>query len=196
LKQDYVSVVTKEPIREGKHYFQFDVHIEDEGWCGVTGDPNQAAQNPYPTSLQGWLYYCGRMRSSGKGGLQFTNKKRSAAEKTRPSGDVVGMAIDFHVCKIVFDLNGVYQGQDSIPSQPMWIIACVDRNVDKYVVNKLPTSEIPAESLKALETTTDERQWEAEFQHVSGVRMEAERHLTAEKQLEVERQLEAQMASR
>jgi len=154
LKQDYISVVTKAPIVKGRHYFQFIMHrIMDEEWVGVTPLPQQANSNPYPTSLNGYIYYCGRMQSgSTGGGLHFMNNDSGAvskfpAPKTKPSGDVIGMAIDLDKGKIAFDLNGAYVGGGSIPIEPLWIITTVDRPEDSIEVQKRPLSEIPEKSL-------------------------------------------------
>merc|ERR1712061_863608 len=111
--------------------------IGDEQWCGGTPDPNQVVINPHPTQLRGWIYYCGRVGSSSGGGLQFislfdeTCIVRSAALKPKPSGDVVGLAIDLDKCQLAFDLNGVFQGADTIPKQPMWILTTVGTARDK-----------------------------------------------------------------
>merc|ERR1711924_502213 len=118
LRQDYMTVVAKEPIRKGRHYFQFIMHnVEDEEWCGVTPLPEQAKANPHPNHLKGWLYYCGRMRPGNiraKGGLMFMEEdddtpgelviKRYPADGIVPQGDVIGMAIDLDLGRIVFDL--------------------------------------------------------------------------------------------
>jgi len=147
LARDYISIVTKAPLIQGTHYFQFTMHkIEDEEWCGVTPFPDQAKNNPYPTGLKGWIYYCGRMGYGTYGALQCIGAKgKPKAAKVQPSGDIIGMSIDLDERRIVFDLNGVYQGGDTISADPMWILTTVDRPGDKIEVNELPLSEMPVE---------------------------------------------------
>merc|ERR1712192_152242 len=86
-----------------------------------------------------------------RGGLQFITGKKNAA-KVNPEGDVIGMAVDLDNRRVAFDLNGVYQGGDSISEEPMWILTTVDRAEDKIEVNKLPFSTAPEESTTRLES--------------------------------------------
>merc|ERR1719373_705823 len=42
---DFVNVITKVPICQGDHYFEFVMHkIGDEQWCGVTASRERAGQ--------------------------------------------------------------------------------------------------------------------------------------------------------
>jgi len=60
------------------------------------------------------------------------------------------MAIDLEMRRVVFDLNGEYQGGDSISKEPMWIIASVCSRADKIEVNRSPPCEMPLESRSRL----------------------------------------------
>lgn len=163
LHRDFVSVVTKASLVEGRHYFQFIMHYAgDEAWCGITPLPEQVETNPHPHSLRGWLYYCGRRSDDcppSSGGLMFMSfpdhHHKDSAAGTK-NGDVIGMAIDLDECKIVFDLNGKCQGYDKIPKLPMRIITTVDTIMDKFEVRKLALSEVPLESLEALQQMSSE----------------------------------------
>eukprot|EP00971_Amphidinium_carterae_P131376 2602201-Amphidinium_carterae.1 len=63
LRTDFVNVLTKEPVRNGRHYFEFVMHhIGDEQSCGVVNDETQAGSRYSLRSLTAWTYYPGRMR--------------------------------------------------------------------------------------------------------------------------------------
>merc|ERR1712031_26314 len=67
LSSDYCTVLTKEPIRSGVHYFEFVMHsIGDEQWCGVTSNPRFFGPRANPRMAKDcWTYYCGRRHSGG-----------------------------------------------------------------------------------------------------------------------------------
>merc|ERR1712232_1374658 len=84
--------------------------------------------------------------------MGMSQSRRKQATKVKSEGDVIGMAIDLDKRRIAFDLNGVYEGGDSISEEPMWVMTTVDQPADKIEVNKLPFSKAPEESTKRLES--------------------------------------------
>lgn len=53
LQRDFVNVLTQVPVKQGIHYFRFDMQmIGDEQWCGVTWDPTIAGGEVRPWSLR------------------------------------------------------------------------------------------------------------------------------------------------
>merc|ERR1719464_1732433 len=63
LQTDHINVVTRLPLVNGRHYFEFVIHhIGDAQLCGVTVDPNLAGSRVWgPEMKNAWLYYCGRV---------------------------------------------------------------------------------------------------------------------------------------
>lgn len=157
LRTDYVNVLTKEPIRNGVHYYEFSMHyIGDEQWCGVVSDPKQAGSRYSGRSLKAWTYYCGRMRSNyggirdGKGALHAEGRAVKEFKKVSPSGDTIGMLVDLDAGAIAFDLNGELQGACAIPKVPLWVLTHVDTSRDKVELRKPSLMETPPANLEAL----------------------------------------------
>lgn len=158
LHTDYVNVLTREPIRNGSHYFEFVMHfIGDEQWCGVVTDPKQAGPRCGGRSLKGWTYYCGRMRSGsgsivdGKGCLHAEGKAVKEFKKLKCEGDIIGMLVDLDAGAIAFDLNGELQGACAIPKDtPMWVLTHVDTPKDKVELRKPCLMDAPPANLEAL----------------------------------------------
>eukprot|EP00971_Amphidinium_carterae_P297704 5914902-Amphidinium_carterae.1 len=106
-----------EPIRNGRHYFEFVMHfIGDEQSCGVVNDNTQAGNLHSLRSLTAWTYYPGRMGTTrgtivdGLGALHAKGKAVKAFKKLRESGDIIGMLVDMDRAAIAFSLNGELQG--------------------------------------------------------------------------------------
>jgi len=157
LQTNYVNVLTREPLRSGRHYIEFVMHnIGDEQWCGLVADAAQAGSRTSGRGLRGWLYYCGRMRSTGsimdgKGALHAERRAVVEFEKPRPSGDVIGMLIDFDIGAVAFDLNGRLQGACSVPTgQPLYVLTHVDTPRDDVELRKPSLEDAPPENLESL----------------------------------------------
>lgn len=159
MQYDWIAVLTKEPMRSGRHYIEFAMHrIGDEQWCGVVSDPRQAGSDHGGRSIpNAWTYYCGRVGSSrgslvdGKGALHANGKAVVQFEKPRPSGDVIGMLVDLEAGAIAFDLNGKLQGACAIPKHtPLWVLTVVDTSRDDVELRKPCLDEAPPENLQSL----------------------------------------------
>jgi hypothetical protein len=158
MRSDYVNVITKEPMRAGRHYFQFVMHhIGDEQWCGVIADPTQAGYRFSGRSMKAWTYYCGRMGSNysssirdGNGALHAQGKAVVEFEKLNPSGDVIGMLVDLDLGAIAFDRNGKLQGACPIEKVPLWVVTHVDTNEDYVELRKPCLDDAPPDNLESL----------------------------------------------
>merc|ERR1711904_382785 len=98
IRTDYINVLTKEPVRNGVHYFEFVMHwIGDEQSCGLVSDPRHAGPRASLRTLKGWTYYCGRVGCSwnslrdGKGALHALGNAVVEFKKLNSEGDVIGM---------------------------------------------------------------------------------------------------------
>lgn len=158
LRTDYTNVLTQEPIQSGRHYFQFVMHqIGDEQWCGLTADSSQAGRKVGGRSLkQSWTYYCGRMGSrsnsitDGHGALHADSWAVVEFKTLKPSGDVIGMLVDFDKLAVAFDLNGEFQGACAVIKGPLWVLTHLDDSRDKVELLKPAVASAPEASLDAL----------------------------------------------
>lgn len=158
LRSDYVNVVTKEPMRAGRHYFQFVMHhIGDEQWCGVIADPMQAGNGYSGRRMKAWTYYCGRMRTAysssitdGNGALHAQGKAVVEFEKMDPSGDVIGMLVDLDIGAVAFDRNGKLQGACPVEKVPLWVVTHVDTRRDEVELRKPSLGDAPPDNLESL----------------------------------------------
>lgn len=158
LRTDYVNVLTREPMRSGKHYFQFVMHnIGDEQWCGVVSNPEQAGSRYGGRSLTAWTYYCGRMKSyssdtvDGDAALHAQGKAVKQFKKLQPSGDVIGMLVDLDEGAIAFELNAELQGACPIPTAtPLWVLTHPDTRNDHVELVKLTLQDAPVSSIESL----------------------------------------------
>jgi len=158
LRTDYCNVLTKEPITQGVHYFEFVMHhIGDEQWCGVLSNPKQAGSRCSGRSLTAWTYYAGRVGSSsgsirdGKGALHAEGRAVVEFKALRSTGDVIGMLVDMVAGAIAFDLNGELQGACAIPTdKPLYVITHVDTPKDKVELRKPCLMDAPPANLEAM----------------------------------------------
>jgi len=157
LNEDFCNVLTKEPLRSGRHYFQFVMHyIGDEQWCGVTNESSKAGARCSGRSLHAWTYYCGRRGSNysirdGQAALHAEGRAVVAFEKPKSSGDVIGMLVDMETGAIAFDLNGRLQGACAIPLDcPMWVLTHMDTESDHVQLRKPSWEDAPQANLDAL----------------------------------------------
>lgn len=158
LRVDYCNVLTKEPLRSGRHYFEFVMHyIGDEQWCGVTNESSQAGARTSGRQLHAWTYYCGRMGTNnhsirdGQAALHAEGKAVVVFEKPKSSGDVIGMLVDMEAGAIAFDLNGKLQGACAIPvNSPMWVLTHMDTQRDNVELRKPSLEDAPPANLDAL----------------------------------------------
>eukprot|EP00419_Tripos_fusus_P006665 CAMPEP_0172671750 /NCGR_PEP_ID=MMETSP1074-20121228/11116_1 /TAXON_ID=2916 /ORGANISM="Ceratium fusus, Strain PA161109" /LENGTH=311 /DNA_ID=CAMNT_0013488849 /DNA_START=27 /DNA_END=959 /DNA_ORIENTATION=+ len=158
LRSDYVNVLTREPMRSGRHYFQFIMHtIGDEQWCGVVSNPEQAGARYSGRRLTAWTYYCGRMNSrgtsivDGAGALHAEGKAVKQFKTLQKSGDVIGMLVDIDEGAIAFELNGELQGACPIPkATPLWVLTHVDTASDHVELVKLALGDAPISSIESL----------------------------------------------
>jgi len=160
LRTDFCTVLTKEPIRNGQHYFEFVMHmIGDEQWCGVTSDPNFAGPRANPRMASNcWTYYCGRMGSYGYGGLvdgagALHAPGHAVAEfkKLSREGDIIGMLVDMDAGALAFDLNGELQGACPIKTDtPLYCLTQVDNPGDKVELRKPSLQDAPPANMEAL----------------------------------------------
>jgi hypothetical protein len=158
MRNDFVNVVTREPIRKGAHYFEFLMHcIGDEQSCGLVNDPSQAGSSHGIRSLTAWTYYVGRMGSrsgsvrDGKGALHAQGKAVKEFMKLKPTGDIIGMLADLDRGAVAFSLNGELQGACPIPSEPLWVLTQVDTPNDVVELRKPCLEEAPPANLEALQ---------------------------------------------
>lgn len=159
LQTDFCTVLTKEPIRSGQHYFEFVMHrIEDEQWCGITSDPNFAGPRANPRMARNcWTYYCGRRNCSrenlrdGRGALHAPGHAVAEFKQLRSEGDIIGMLIDMDAAALAFDLNGELQGACPIQTdRPLYCLTQVDGPGDKVELRKPSLRDAPPANLKAL----------------------------------------------
>mmetsp|Transcript_35980 Transcript_35980/g.84311 ORF Transcript_35980/g.84311 Transcript_35980/m.84311 type:complete len:343 (+) Transcript_35980:102-1130(+) len=158
IRCDFVNVFTREPIRQGRHYFEFVMHhIEDEQSCGVAADIGQAGNRHSLRSLTAWTYYPGRMGSrsgsirDGLGALHAQGKAVKEFKKLKPNGDVIGMLVDMEAKAIAFSLNGELQGACPIPvDKPLYVITHLDDRKDYVELRKPNIHEAPPDHLEAL----------------------------------------------
>lgn len=157
LRSDFCTVLTKEPIRCGVHYFEFVMHaICDEQWCGVTSDPDFAGPRANPRMARDcWTYYCGRRghRGSlrdGKGALHAPGHA-VAQFKQVAQGDIIGMLVDMDKGALAFDLNGELQGACPVPTdKPLYCLTEPDSPGDKIELKKPSLQDAPPANLEAL----------------------------------------------
>lgn len=157
LRNDYVNVLTKEPIRHGIHYFEFIMHrIGDEQSCGLVSDPSHAGARHGLRRIRGWTYYVGRMSSTrgsirdGMGALHAEGKAVKEFKKLNREGDVIGMLIDKTQGAVAFSLNGEIQGACAVPQDPLWILTHVDTRSDHVELRKPCLEDAPPAHLEAL----------------------------------------------
>jgi len=157
LQSDFCTVLTKEPIRCGVHYFEFVMHvIGDEQWCGVTSNPVFAGPRANPrTANSCWTYYCGRrgdLRSlrDGRGGLHAAGHA-VAQVKEVGQGDIIGVLVDMDKGALAFDLNGELQGACPVDAEkPLYCLTQVDTPRDKVELRKPSLQDTPPANLEAL----------------------------------------------
>eukprot|EP00929_Paragymnodinium_shiwhaense_P047652 TRINITY_DN24161_c0_g1_i1.p1 TRINITY_DN24161_c0_g1~~TRINITY_DN24161_c0_g1_i1.p1 ORF type:complete len:306 (-),score=55.95 TRINITY_DN24161_c0_g1_i1:123-1040(-) len=157
LRRDYINVWTQESLSVGCHYFQFVMHsIGDEQWCGLV-EAGFNRDNAGGRSLEAWTYYCGRMgkrfgisSSDGSAGLHANGWVVHDFETPKPSGDVIGMLVDFDAAAVVFDLNGQFQGGCQLPRVAMKIMTHMDKPQDRVELRKLDFTDAPLRSREAL----------------------------------------------
>jgi len=157
LRCDYCNVLTREPIRSGRHYFRFIMHeIGDEQWCGLVSDARQAGPRFSGRSLSAWTYYCGRMGQAfssivdGLGALHAQGRAVKEFKKLQPRGDIIGMLVDLDVGAVAFDLNGELQGACAVPKEPLWVLTHLDTKRDRVELEKPSLVDAPPANLDAL----------------------------------------------
>mmetsp|Transcript_141464 Transcript_141464/g.257101 ORF Transcript_141464/g.257101 Transcript_141464/m.257101 type:complete len:312 (-) Transcript_141464:143-1078(-) len=160
MRTDYINVLTKEPIRNGVHYFEFVMHyIGDEQSCGLVADPRHAGPAAGLRYLKGWTYYCGRVGSGysgslkdGKGALHALGTAVVEFKKLQTSGDVIGVLVDMDVGAVAFDLNGELQGACAIATdRPLYCLTHLDTSRDKVELRKPCLQDAPPANLEALQ---------------------------------------------
>jgi hypothetical protein len=151
--KDYVNVVTREPVVQGKHYFQFVMHkIGDEQWCGVAADGQRRAGSRGDES--GYFYYCGR-RGASKGALHAPKERAKCMDFDHvKDGDVIGIFLDMSSQSIGFDLNGKFQGVTKAPSSPLYLTTSLDKEDDYVVLRKLPLADVMHDLLEQFENNS------------------------------------------
>eukprot|EP00746_Dinoflagellata_sp_MGD_P162501 gnl/MRDRNA2_/MRDRNA2_90090_c0_seq1.p1 gnl/MRDRNA2_/MRDRNA2_90090_c0~~gnl/MRDRNA2_/MRDRNA2_90090_c0_seq1.p1 ORF type:complete len:338 (-),score=73.93 gnl/MRDRNA2_/MRDRNA2_90090_c0_seq1:107-985(-) len=153
---DYVNVLTQEPLRQGRHFFEVKMHtIGDEQLCGVMQDKSQAGHVHGIRNLLSWSYYCGRrFERNGSiidGMAALHANGYAVTEFNKPvNGDVIGMIVDADRGALAFMLNGKLQGACEVPKCPLYIFTHLDQQGDHVQLMKLPLDEAPQEALDAL----------------------------------------------
>ncbi|CAL1148351.1 unnamed protein product [Cladocopium goreaui] len=158
LCNDFVNVLTREPIRSGIHYFEFVMHkIGDEQWCGVTMMPELAGRRYDGRSLKAWTYYCGRQSrhegsiTDGKGALHANGKAILEFEKACRPGNVINMLVDGDKRILAFALDGRLQGACQVPgAKPLYVLTHVDTPADHVELRKPMLEDAPQEVLASL----------------------------------------------
>lgn len=157
LRTDFCTVLTKEPIRRGIHYFEFVMHaIGDEQWCGVTSDPNLKGPRANPRMARAcWTYYCGRRHDSGNlrdgRGALHAPAHAVAQFKQVAQGDIIGMLVDMDKGALAFDLNGELQGACPVDTgEPLYCLTQPDEAGDKIELKKPSLQDAPPANLEAL----------------------------------------------
>jgi len=144
---DFVNVNTCEPVRTGRHYFEFLMHkIGDEQWCGVTSRRSRAGNLG---SEQGWFYYCARRRRASSGALHAPYERDEVVTFDRvDDGAVIGMLLDADAGVLAFALNGRFQGACRVPVRPLYVTTCLDVEGDRVELRKLPLASGPPELMR------------------------------------------------
>eukprot|EP00438_Fugacium_kawagutii_P009871 Skav210662 [mRNA] locus=scaffold697:46418:49632:+ [translate_table: standard] len=169
LRDDYVNVLTREPIRTGIHYFEFVMHfVGDEQWlvanrgsvlrwCGVTMSPEMAGSEFSGRSLRAWTYYCGRRGSSsasisdGRGALHANGKAVLEFDKACTPGNVINMLVDADKRIVGFALDGKLQGACQIPGEePLYVMTHMDTPRDHVELKKPMLEDAPKDVLASL----------------------------------------------
>ena len=158
LKSDFVSVLTKEPMRTGLHYFEFVLHmVGDEQWCGVTESREVAGARTRGRQLPAVTYYAGRAGRTGGsihnglGALHAFSKAVVEFEKACTPGNVIGMLVDVDKRVVAFALDGRLQGACKVPGdQPLYVLTHVDRPGDHVELRKPSLADAPPANLEAL----------------------------------------------
>lgn len=171
---DYILVLTKQPVSDGVHLFEFVMHkIGDEQWCGVVSDPSrcghQVGESIYSAAegqhKPGWFYYCGRrmvgvlehvqddgpLHGDGISALHVGRERRAAKRFAHVvDGDVISLIVDVGQARIAFALNGDVQGGCSVKRGPLYLSTCLDRKGDHVELRKLDLSQASQELLGCL----------------------------------------------
>jgi len=159
LSTDFCTVLTKEPVRSGIHYFEFVMHkIGDEQWCGVTSNEDFSGPRSNPRMAKDcWTYYCGRMSGrrgslrDGNGALHAPGHAVTEFKRLNREGDVIGMLIDMNTGALAFDLNGELQGACPIDTdKPLYCLTQPDTSRDKIELRKPSLQDAPPANLRAL----------------------------------------------
>jgi len=147
---DYVNVVTRAPVSQGIHFFEFVMHhVGDEQWCGVCLDRARAG---YHGSDEGWFYYSGR-RYSRRGALHAPRERQHVQDFAGvASGDIIGMLLDVDGGGLVFLLNDAIQGSCRVAARrPLFLCTSLDRAGDHVELRKPPLADTPQSATQALE---------------------------------------------
>lgn len=150
----FCNVLTKEPLRRGKRFFQLCVHLlGDEQWFGVTSSAAMAGTRVAGRDLHAWTYYSGRRRS-GPGGHPGLHCNKQVAQRFEPleSGDVVGLVVDLDSRGLAFLRNGKLQGAYVLPkaARPLFLLIHMTSTGDSVELTDVPFSEVPAEAWEAM----------------------------------------------
>lgn len=145
--QDYVNVISQEPVRTGRHYFEFVMHkVGDEQWCGVSSHRSRAGYNG---SKQGWFYYSGRRYRSSSGALHAPCERDKAASFERVvDGAVIGMLLDLDAGVLAFALDGRIQGACRVPVRPLYVTTSLDVEGDRVELRRVPLASGPQELMR------------------------------------------------
>lgn len=141
-RHDYVNVLTKEPVREGSHYFEFHMHkVGDEQWCGFT--PHQERAGHRGEFAGGWFYYSGR-RYSSYGELHAGHERKSVQRVEHvKDGDIIGIFLDLDHGVVAFTHNGKVQGACAIAKVPFYLSTSLDAPGDLVELRKPPVQCFP-----------------------------------------------------
>jgi len=152
-----VNLQTKEPVRSGRHYFEFVIHkIGAEQAYGVI------KFKPFCRvdlrDLHSWSYYSGRMQRQvggtivdGLGALHAKGKAVTQFRTLSESGGIIGMLVDMEMAAIAFSLNGEVQGACAIEvDSPLYVLTHLGTPQDHVELRKPHISSAPQALSEAL----------------------------------------------
>mmetsp|Transcript_131760 Transcript_131760/g.381048 ORF Transcript_131760/g.381048 Transcript_131760/m.381048 type:complete len:300 (+) Transcript_131760:68-967(+) len=148
-----INVFTRDPIRQGTHYFEFHMHYTGyEQWCGVATDPVRHYNPQWGASnVHSWAYYSRGWGSTSLAALHFDGSAVVPFKYVPTYGDIIGMLVDMTRGGIAFNLNGILQATSAIETEkPLWVFARVPNTRIHIELKKPSLQDAPPTTVQAL----------------------------------------------